>query len=231
MNRGWFRLLLAGGVALGVHGVVLFWAFPKGEMVLPSPLSTEQITVSLGFQPQPKPVVEPKEVAPKSLKPVPAKPLPVKPHPASTALLPEPQPVLQLVPDVTEAVDDLPEQQPAPQVSSKEQLADVLDPAREAGSLESSRVIQQATPLYRINPPPKYPALARRRGVTGVVILEVFVDISGRVQDLKISHSSNSSLLDKAALRAVRRWQFRAGSVGGNPHSMWVRVPVRFQLQ
>jgi len=62
-------------------------------------------------------------------------------------------------------------------------------------------------------------------------LLEVRVDIQGRVKELKISSSSGHSLLDKAALKAVRDWRFSAGTIGGKPEEMWVKVPVRFQLQ
>lgn len=91
--------------------------------------------------------------------------------------------------------------------------------------------LTEARPLYRQNPPPEYPRLARRRGYQGTVVLEVLVDKTGRVQDLKIDESSGHGALDRAAKRAVKGWRFAPGRRGNDPVDMWVKVPVRFELK
>ena len=88
-----------------------------------------------------------------------------------------------------------------------------------------------ASPLYKKNPPPKYPKRARRKGYEGTVILEVLVDENGAVKDLKIVESSGHELLDKSAISSVRRWLFTPGTEDGDPARMWVRIPVRFKLK
>ncbi|MFC1837899.1 TonB family protein [Thermodesulfobacteriota bacterium] len=91
--------------------------------------------------------------------------------------------------------------------------------------------IQLAYPRYQLNAPPSYPGIARKRGQEGTVILQVLVNSEGRVDDLKIESSSNYSLLDRAALTAVRKWTFEPGRKGGLQIPMWVRVPVSFKLR
>ncbi len=91
--------------------------------------------------------------------------------------------------------------------------------------------IQEAAPLYQSNPPPEYPRLARRRGLEGVVMIEAFIDNNGRVADLRLFKGCKHPILNKAALKAVRNWQFTPGTVGGQRQQMWVKVPVRFQLR
>ena len=91
--------------------------------------------------------------------------------------------------------------------------------------------VVKAKPLYRINPPPSYPAKARRRNLQGTVILEVSVSAEGRVNQLQIEESCGHRILDKAALAAVRKWVFEPGRRNGLPVSMTVLVPVRFALQ
>ncbi len=91
--------------------------------------------------------------------------------------------------------------------------------------------VRKAAPLYQSNPPPEYPRLAKRRGLEGVVIVEALIDIDGRVADLGLFAGSGHGILDKTALKAVRRWRFTPGTVGGRPKRMWVKVPVRFKLQ
>ncbi len=118
---------------------------------------------------------------------------------------------------------------PKPAVTSSSRADPEDENSRTAPA--AARVIQRATPLYRINPPPGYPRLARRRGLEGVVLLEVLVDISGKVADLRVDTSSGHAILDRAALKAVRRWRFTPATIDGHRRQMWVKVPVRFQLQ
>jgi protein TonB len=101
---------------------------------------------------------------------------------------------------------------------------------KRATPAKNTGVVREAAPLYQSNPPPEYPRMARRRGLEGVVTIEAKVDPNGRVAELRLFASSGHSLLDKAALKAVRGWKFSPGTVGGRAQSMWVKVPVRFQL-
>ncbi len=96
---------------------------------------------------------------------------------------------------------------------------------------DAGPVLTEARPLYRQNPPPEYPRLARRRGYQGTVVLDVLVDKTGRVQDLEIDESSGHGALDRAAKRAVKGWRFTPGRRGDDPVDMRVKVPVRFQLK
>ena len=91
--------------------------------------------------------------------------------------------------------------------------------------------LQMAYPRYQLNTPPTYPGLARKRGQEGTVILQVLVNREGRVDDLKIDTSSNLTLLDRAAVTAVRKWSFEPGRRGEERVPMWVRVPVTFKLK
>lgn len=90
--------------------------------------------------------------------------------------------------------------------------------------------VREAAPLYRVNPPPEYPGIARKRGYQGTVVLEVLVDQNGRVGDLRLFASSGHSILDRSAMASVKGWLFEPGMKGGKKIDMWVRVPVRFEL-
>ena len=91
--------------------------------------------------------------------------------------------------------------------------------------------LQMAYPRYQENAPPNYPALARKRGQEGAVILQVLVNRNGRVDELEIDTSSNFTLLDRAAVSAVRKWSFEPGMRGEERIPMWVKVPVTFKLK
>jgi len=92
-------------------------------------------------------------------------------------------------------------------------------------------LIVEARPAYLENPPPPYPAIARRRGYQGTVILEVLVGKNGAVKDIRMFKSSGHKVLDRAAMKAVKGWIFEPGKKGSTPIDMWVKVPIRFVLR
>ena len=92
-------------------------------------------------------------------------------------------------------------------------------------------LIVEAQPAYLKNPPPRYPAIAKRRGYQGTVILEVLVSMDGAVKEVRVFESSGHKVLDKAAIKAVKGWLFEPGKKGSGPIDMWVKVPIRFVLK
>lgn len=76
-------------------------------------------------------------------------------------------------------------------------------------------------------PPPPYPEEARRRGVEGVLEMEVVVDAGGRLASARLLSSSGSALLDRVTLEWVRR---RWGPFAAPAGSCTFRCPVRFVL-
>ena len=81
------------------------------------------------------------------------------------------------------------------------------------------------------NPPPRYPAPARRRGLEGSVLLRVHVEADGTADRVEVLESSGHALLDRAARRAVSRWRFTPAKLAGMPVSGTVDVPVSFRLK
>jgi protein TonB len=73
--------------------------------------------------------------------------------------------------------------------------------------------------------------MARRRGYEGTVVLAVLVNAQGKVEDSRVRRSCGHDILDEAALKAVQNWLFEPGKRGNRPVSMWVNVPIRFQLR
>ena len=92
-------------------------------------------------------------------------------------------------------------------------------------------MVREAVPLYKINPPPRYPTAARRKGQQGTVVLSVHVDAQGRVSNLWLFKSSEYRSLDNAAIAAVKDWIFEPAMQGSSTVAMWVNVPVRFELK
>lgn len=83
---------------------------------------------------------------------------------------------------------------------------------------------------YLHNEAPAYPALSRRVGEQGRVLLRVLVDVNGVPASIELSASSGSARLDQSALEAVKRWKFVPARKGELPVSAWVVVPILFSL-
>ena len=76
---------------------------------------------------------------------------------------------------------------------------------------------------------PSYPPLALRAGIKGYVILECVIDRSGIVRDAKVLTSS-SKMFESSALDAVQQWQFKPGTLHGQPVDVIFNLTVRFEI-
>ena len=102
--------------------------------------------------------------------------------------------------------------------------------ARRPLSSEGNGSRSRAIPRYLENPPPAYPAAARRRSEEGTVIVSAWVSARGLVERVTIKEGSGSEALDRAALRAVHDWKFDPARQGASAVASWVEVPVTFRL-
>lgn len=91
--------------------------------------------------------------------------------------------------------------------------------------------ISKAVPIYENNPAPLYPSIAKRRGITGTVILNALVNQKGKVDELSVHTSSGFPILDKNAMQAVKHWAFKPGKKGDKVVSMRVLIPVSYELK
>jgi protein TonB len=95
------------------------------------------------------------------------------------------------------------------------------DPVRIGGQIEEPKLLKRVEPIY--------PPIAVSAHVQGVVILEAIVDRDGRVEQVRVLRSVNS-LLDKAAIDAVRQWQYSPVILNGKPERFILTVVLSFNL-
>lgn len=81
------------------------------------------------------------------------------------------------------------------------------------------------------NPLPRYPAIARRRGWEGRVVLRVEVGTDGHPLTVDVVTPSDHPVLNDAARKTIRRWRFEPGRRAGLPVTAFVEVPVVFKLR
>jgi protein TonB len=86
-------------------------------------------------------------------------------------------------------------------------------------------------PQFRIRYTPLYPEEARAQRLEGTVLLLVSIDTTGRVTSANVLHSCGHTVLDRAALAAVRSWLFHPARQDGMAIVAQVEVPVRFRFE
>ena len=83
---------------------------------------------------------------------------------------------------------------------------------------------------YLNNPKPSYPAMSRRLGEQGNVVVNTLIGADGVPQKAEILRSSGFERLDRAALETALKWRYLPGKRAGVPEAMWFKVPLRFVL-
>jgi TonB family protein len=77
---------------------------------------------------------------------------------------------------------------------------------------------------------PRYPAMARRAGVEGSVVVRGIVRRDGSIDDVEIIKDLPFGL-GQSARDAVSQWRFRPATVRGEPIDVYYTVTVNFRLQ
>ena len=216
--------LIAIGVVL-LH-VGALWALQTGllrravEIIVPATLLTEYVS-----PPAPVTQAEPPPPAPA---PKPQRPTQVKapaPRPA-----PEPLPIADTTPSpnaITVSPAKADPEPPAPITAAGPATPTAAPPAPAAPKIE----LPSSNAAYLQNPAPAYPAISKRMGEQGKVVLRVFISTDGLPQKIEISQSSGFDRLDRQAQDTVLRWKFVPGKRNGVPEAMWYLVPINFVLE
>lgn len=175
-------------------------------------------------KPEPKPVKK-AEPAPKPVKKVTQKvvkkvePKPVKTPPKQAEVKPEPKKIEKVV-----------SKQPTEKKEQKKEIADntAAPQMAQKGVSNAPTLVEKASVLSTVSP--KYPRLAKRRGIEGVAMYEIWLDANGEQIKQTLIDSSGTKMLDKAALDAIKKWEFSPHLVDGQAIAHRVQIPVRFTL-
>lgn len=158
--------------------------------------------------------------------------------------------VTESVPDMTEPAKEMITQTTAVQQNISADMAEVSRTAETQSIIKDMALEQQVVTrtaevntqaelqveppkfgaAYLNNPAPEYPALARRKGEQGRVLLKVLVSETGLAQKVQIDTSSGYDKLDQAAVEAVKKWSFIPARRSNQAVSAYVLVPIKFSL-
>lgn len=239
--------------ALLLHGLIAAWLWQVTTPELRAKEETEQITwveLTQVAPPPPPPVQSVQSVAQPVEKVIEKDPLaeevikkpeiekPQEPPKPKEKVRPEPKKPLVKPPE--KPVEKGAETPPTPAENTQSSESEPPPVERPLQKVATESVPASAPPEepliearadYLNNPLPHYPRLSKRAGEEGTVILKVRVSASGEAKAVELHTTSGYTRLDKAALEAVKKWQFSPAKQGSANIESTVLVPVKFVLQ
>ncbi|TFH93345.1 energy transducer TonB [Vibrio ouci] len=241
------RYTIAGSLSLAIHAAFVLIAQEPKAFAMPA--GAQSTSVSINFKtvatpPPPTTTAEPvtqaeptsqpqKKVTPPKPKQTVKKPIPTKKKPVVKKKTVEAKPktaksAMTKTP-VTKA-----ERKPVEKVVKKQPTPIEAEPQAKPQQVNrgaSAQPMMVERPSFLTRPSaPKYPRLARKRGVEGVALYEVWLDENGHQVKQVLVSSSGATMLDKSALDAIKKWKFSPHTVGGQKMAHRVQIPVRFKL-
>ena len=76
-----------------------------------------------------------------------------------------------------------------------------------------------------------YPKLLKDAGVGGQVVVWVFIDTKGEVQNAQVQKGSGNASLDDAALRAAQEFSFTPALNRDKTVPVWIAIPITFSVK
>ena len=78
---------------------------------------------------------------------------------------------------------------------------------------------------------PVYPDIAQEAGIEGQVLIQCFIDKSGRVKETIVIKGIPNTGLNESAVAALRKTRFRPAKQRETPVGVWITIPINFKLQ
>ena len=203
-------------LAIALHAAVLFYPIRMLSSMLKA---TPPLSATLKMeQAAPAPVVEPAKVPPS--------PPPVTNTSPRERPVPKPRTVIAMTPE--QAAPSPAFAAPTPVVAQPPAVPVTPVVTNPAPTTFSPARFDAA---YLHNPRPNYPAVSRRLGEEGKVLLRVLVSPDGRAAAVNLEKSSNFERLDEAARQAVAQWRFVPAKRGDEAVEATIIIPLVFRLE
>lgn len=204
---------------LVLHAALFYFLW--NQRLIPAPDQMVTLFAELISAPPP---ATPKPIS----EPVPAKPQPEK----KPEIKPKQERLVTKAPVTSkqEYVEPLPQPAPAPATEPVREPAVAAAPPTQMPTepMKLSSELSVSCPKLT---PPEYPAISRRMGEEGKLVLRVELDEEGRIDTAKVISSSGYERLDNAALTAVKNWQCNPSLRNGQPVRAVALQPFNFVLQ
>ncbi len=219
-------------VSLLLHGaLIVAITQPPGRSEAPS--EARPLDIRLNAVPHVEPASEPvsEPAAPAAVEPPPqpaaepSTPAAPRPTPRATTRLeatPSPTPTAEPSPAPPPTAPESAPPSRAPAPTTETRPTSTARPAPSDGELRQ-RLLRQLEPYF------DYPLLAQRRGLQGVVTLQLTLNAGGEIVHVRVLESSGHPLLDRAAVSATERiGHLRDTPLEGQRD---IRLPITYRLE
>lgn len=212
-------------VVLLLHVLGLAWASQHFDTVIKPTVTPPSVVGFLvapkprpeaNHEAKPKPITQPSQNIQNHTQPTVAKPASEQKVSHETLSATSPAPAEQTLPSAqatNSPATTPPATNPPP---TQEKVEELIPPHTDAVHLN--------------NPTPQYPALSRRLGEEGKVLLDVYILPNGNVGEIKLKKSSGFTRLDDSALLTVKSWKYVPAKRGVKPIAFWYVQPISFVL-
>jgi protein TonB len=201
---------ISRGIAIAFHIVLLLITFPEMIAEQKDVQKNQKLYVVQQVRFQPPPPKQKQEIPKPKAKKVPIPdPTPDEPEPIR---IDEPEPDID-IPEVDDIVFGIPE---APPVAEPE------GPIYVGGDVQPPEKVTA--------PQPQYTEIARKARVQGVVIVQAIINKEGDVTNVKVLKGLSMGL-DDEAVKAIKKWKFKAATLNGKPVDVYYNLTVNFRLQ
>lgn len=240
------RYVIAGGLSLAFHALLLITTDEAQVFAMPAGNPTQSVSINMVSMPKVAPAqpeqTQTEQSKPESVKPTPvqevvktppAKPK-VKPHKPKPQTVKKPVPYFEQVPSKSvakpqpEKVERTAEtaQKPAPTPNQQPS-----QPTAASQGITSQPILVDKPALVSAQVQPRYPRIARKRGIEGTVMYEIWLDAQGNQIKQQLLSSSGTEALDQSALEAIKQWKFSPHILDGVPVAHRIHIPIRFKLE
>lgn len=225
-RSGLSRNTVIVGSVIAFHAAAL-WALQSGllvravEVIVPVEVLAEFVEPPKPAPPPPPPPAPP---APPKVERAPPKPkAPTRPPPPQPMAIQDPTPAPAAPVGVVAP--------PAPLPPIEQPVAPAPEPPPPAPPAPPKVQLPSTDASYLQNPSPVYPAISRRLGEQGKVVVRVLIGTSGVPERADIKQSSGFERLDRSALEYVMKCRYVPGKVNGVVQAMWYEAPVNYVLE
>ncbi len=99
----------------------------------------------------------------------------------------------------------------------------------EPSDLSENINFKSPQPIYQ--PEPVYPVTARQNNWEGMVTVKAEIDKDGKIGVVELLKSSGYALLDRSAIKTVRKWRYKPATRQGEPVASYRRITIIFKLE
>jgi len=101
------------------------------------------------------------------------------------------------------------------------------------GSAQTSVMTEDlvdVAPKAKYRSPFRYPKSAKKKGITGYVLLSLLIDSKGHVEQVQILESSPVGIFDDIVSTGIRKWRFDPAQYQGKSVKVWAKQKISFDL-